>query len=134
MRVSVLQVAETSKGKERSTDSTPARKIYLVFNQFIFVFIRSYGKHQITAVIHAVTGNIMYAIIKNHIVPMMVGVRGRAELYARVLSDITMEYFCHVIIEYIRIRTRMHTNYCLFKFIASVRYFLLHESEIGNRL
>ena len=45
----------------------------------------------------------MYPIIKNHIVLMVMGMGGRAELYSCILFDIVLEYFCHIIIEHIRI-------------------------------
>ena len=49
----------------------------------------------------------MYSIIKNHIVLMVMGMGGRAELYSCILFDIVLEYFCHIIIEHIRIGTRV---------------------------
>lgn len=132
MTVSVLHVAEIRSGNGRSIDSTPARKIYLVFNQFIFVLFRSYGKYQVTAAIHAVAGDIMYSIIKNHIIPMVVSMGGRAELYSRIFGDITVKHFGYIVIEYVRIGARVHANYRLFKLVPSVLYLLLHKSEIRN--
>ena len=44
----------------------------------------------------------MYSIIKDHIVLIMVGVSSSANLYSRVLSDIMLKYFSHIIVEYMR--------------------------------
>ena len=76
----------------------------------------------------------MYSIIKNHIVLMVMGMGGRAELYSCILFDIVLEYFCHIIIEHICKRMCMHADYGFFKLICPVRQFLFHKTEIGNRL
>ena len=67
----------------------------------------------------------MYSIIKNHIVTMRDGYGRPSELYSCILFDIVLECFCHIIIEHIRIGTRVHTND---RFSNSSRLFVISFS------
>ena len=64
---------------------------------------------------------------------MVMGMGGRAELYSCILFDIVLEYFCHIIIEHIRIGTRVHTNDRFFKLIPPVRYLIFHKGKVRYR-
>ena len=75
----------------------------------------------------------MYSIIKDHIVLIMVGVSSCANLYSRVLSDIMLKYFSHIIVEYIRVRACVHTNDSLFKLVQPARNLLFHKGKVRHR-
>ena len=131
--VSVLQVAELGQVKNNRIIISPARPMYLIFNQFIFIFLRGYGKYQVSTLVHAVTGNIVYAVIKNHIIPIVMSMGGSAKLNSGILFDIMLEHFYYIVIEYVCIRSCMHTYDCFVKFICPVCQFIFHKGEIRYR-
>ena len=51
---------------------------------------------------------------------MMMGVGGRAELYSRIFGDITVKHSGYIVIEHVRIGTRMHANHGLFKLVTPI--------------